>query len=448
MKTLDKKIFLFATKVFVLFYFIGCAPTIYEITQKQLEDGKNDLVLEEMKKKIAESPKDSDFLKYIGIALHNKKYFGEAITPLQNSYAIEPEDDITVFYLASCYEAVFEFPKAIQYYKRYNDLTVFGEYREIVETKIKLLYKNQMEIEAKKALVEEASLEVAKIPTNTIAILYFENLGNDSTMHPLQKGLAEMMITDFSKIKSLRVVERIRLQKLMEEMNFGESGIVDDKTAPRFGRLLGANRLVKGSFFDVTSNEIKIDAFVTRTKSGELDAASNVTGTTNDFFKLEKELVFNLLKELNIPITDQEREAILTLPTENYFAFLQYSQGLDYEDRGQFIQASQSFTKAFETDPKFTEAKSSISRTDNSAKLTKSGEGSSTSKSSSATQSLQPISSPPSSSDVKQNISSTNDRSNTSQSNVGTGFQPPAGSLTPQSPTLTSPLPEPPRPPG
>ena len=427
-------------------FFVGCAPTVYELTQKKLEDGKNDLVIEDMKIKISENPKDSDFLKYLGIALYNKKYFNEAITPLQNSFKIEPDDDITVYYLASSFEQVFEFPKAIQFYKRYMDLTVFGEYRELVDARIKLLYKSQMEIEAKKALVEESRLEVEKIPSNTIAVLYFENLGTNDSLKPLQKGLAEMMITDFSKIKSLRVVERIRMQKLMEEMNFGESGIVDDKTAPRFGRLLGANRLVKGSFMDIGTEEIKIDAFVTRSKSGELDAAKDKSGNLNELFKMEKELVFELLNEMQIPISNEEREAILTLPTENYFAFLQYAQGLDYEDKGQYLQASQAYSKALASDPKFNQAKNGMTRSDNSGKLS-SGTSSSGTSSKSGSSPMQPISSPPSSSDTKQQISNSNDRTNNSQIQVGTGFQPSSGSLTPQAPTLTSPLPEPPRPP-
>lgn len=424
----------------------SCAPTIYEITQKQLETGNNSSVIEEMKKQLTESPKDADFLKYLGIALYNKKYYGEAITPLQNSYKFEPSDDITVYYLAACYEATFEFPKAIQFYKRYMDLTVFGEYKDLVDARIKLLYKSQMEIEAKKALIEESRLEVDKIPSNSIAVLYFENLGTNLEMNPLQKGLAEMIITDLSKIKSLRVVERIRLQKLMEEMNFGESGIVDDKTASRFGKLLGANRLVKGSFFDITADEVKIDAFVTRTKSGEIDATSEVSGSTNNFFKMEKELVFNLLKEMNIPISNEEREAILMLPTENYFAFLQFSQGLDYEDRGQYIQASQSYSIAVQSDPNFNQAKVGVSRSNNSNKLTSSSSSSSSGSKSSGVTS-QPIAAPPSSIDVKQTISSSNDRTSFSQTQIGTGFQPSTGSLTPQAPTLTSPLPEPPRPP-
>ena len=56
-----------------------------------------------------------------------------------------------------------------------------------------------MQIEAKQALLEESQLDVATVPTNTIAVLYFENKGNMHNLDPLQKGIADMVSADFSK---------------------------------------------------------------------------------------------------------------------------------------------------------------------------------------------------------------------------------------------------------
>jgi len=159
----------------------------------------------------------------------------------------------------------------------------------------------------------------------------------------------------------LKVVERVRLQELVQEMNLGETDIVDQKTAPRLGKLLGASRLVKGSFFNLTNEKLNIDVFVTKARTGEIEASTNISGNIKDFFRLEKELVFKIIDEMKIKLSEEEREAILEIPTEDFFAFLQYSRGLDFEDKGQFTQAYEAYSQAAVSDPNFSQAKTSAS---------------------------------------------------------------------------------------
>jgi curli biogenesis system outer membrane secretion channel CsgG len=59
-----------------------------------------------------------------------------------------------------------------------------------------------------------------------------------------------MLITDLSEVKGLQIVERIKLQALVEEMGLGASGLVEANTAPRVGKLLGAQWLIGGDILD------------------------------------------------------------------------------------------------------------------------------------------------------------------------------------------------------
>jgi tetratricopeptide (TPR) repeat protein len=347
--------------IFGALFTTSCGPSLTDITTSLIEQGRNDEALARMRRAIVLEPNVVDYHRLMGIAFYNKKQYADAVKSFEKVLKMDDEDDQAAYYAAASYEATQEYNKAIQYYRLYTELTFFGEYKELVESRIKLLYRQQMEIEAQRALKMEKQLEVAKIPTNTIAILYFENKGQKTELNPLQKGLAEMIITDLSKVKALKVVERIRLQQLIEEMNLGETDLVDQKTAPRLGKLLGAFRLVKGSFFELTGEKMNIDAFVARTRTGELDVSTNITGSMNEFFRLEKELVFKILDELKIKISAAEREAILEVPTENFFAFLQYSRGLDLEDKGLYTQAFEAYSQAAAADPNFTQAKTNAS---------------------------------------------------------------------------------------
>ncbi len=340
-------------------FLASCGPNLEQITIDLIAEGRNDEAIARMNRALVLEPDVPEYKRLMGIALYNKKLYSECVILFQQVLAEDAEDDQAAYYLAASYEAMKDFNRAIQYYRLYNELTFFGEYKDVVEARIKLLYRQQIEIESQRALVMEQQLDVARIPNNTIAILYFENKGQKADLNPLQKGLAEMVITDLAKVRSLKVVERIRLHEMMQEMNLGESDLVDQKTAPRLGKLLGAYRLVKGSFFELTGDKINIDAFVARTRTGEIDVNTNISGSMQDFFRMEKDLVFKIIADLKITLTDEEREAILEIPTENFFAFLQYSRGLDYEDRGLYTQAFQAYSQAATSDPNFSQAKSS-----------------------------------------------------------------------------------------
>ena len=113
---------------------------------------------------------------------------------------------------------------------------------------------------AKQAVAQEKALKAVTV-ANTVAVLYFFNRTGQPDLDPLQKGLTVMLITDLSKVKSLTVVERVRLQALAEELKLGVSGLVTENTAPRVGKLLGAHWLVGGNFArgpaQPTSNQVQ-----------------------------------------------------------------------------------------------------------------------------------------------------------------------------------------------
>ncbi len=448
-----------------------CGPTLSDITIGLLEKERNDEALARMRRAIVLDPKNTEYHKLMGIALYNKKQYADAAKVFERVMKMDDEDDQAAYYLASSYEAVKEYNKAIRYYRLYTELTFYGDYKQLVDARIKILYRQQMEQEAKQALNMEAQLDVSKIPQNTIAILYFENKGQRSEYDPLQKGLAEMVITDLSKVHSLKVVERIRLHQLVQEMNLSETDLVDQKTAPRLGKLLGAHRLVKGSFFELTGDNINIDAFVTRPRTGTVDVSTNITGDINNFFRLQKNLVFKIIDEMQIKLSDEEREAILEIPTENFFAFLQYSRGLDFEDRGMYTQAYDAYSQAAAADPNFSQAKTSAASAKSAEQIAGPTTAAGTPEQNSGTTTQEqatpttggttsrptstgggPLSlggAPPASNPMNRpGGGSVIDRLNNVIININNTINPGTGNQNQPPPQVTSPLPEPPRPPG
>jgi TolB-like protein len=183
----------------------------------------------------------------------------------------------------------------------------------------------------------------------------FRYTGTDSTYAPLSRGLAALVVTDLSHVHSLRLLERERVQALLDEMKLSESGRVDPATGARSGHLIGASNVVQGQF-DVQPNQVRVNAAVVRTA----DAGVAATGTGSDrlqaLFDVEKQVVFQLLGKMGITLTPAEQTAISERPTRDLEAFLLYSKGLTAQDQGNYAAASQAFTQAAARDPGFTAA--------------------------------------------------------------------------------------------
>ena len=81
----------------------------------------------------------------------------------------------------------------------------------------------------------------------------FRYTGSDTTLRPLERGLAAIVVTDLSRVRRLRLVERERLQVLLDELQLAASGRVDPASGARSGRLIGAGQVVQGQFAEVPS---------------------------------------------------------------------------------------------------------------------------------------------------------------------------------------------------
>lgn len=74
-----------------------------------------------------------------------------------------------------------------------------------------------------------------------------------------------------------RVVDRMHISKVLEEQRFNLSGLVNPETAKEFGKLVGADAIVTGSYI-VMPYSVRLNVKLIRTETGEV-----LTGTQADF---------------------------------------------------------------------------------------------------------------------------------------------------------------------
>ncbi len=207
----------------------------------------------------------------------------------------------------------------------------------------------------KDALVcEEPSADIT-----TIAIMEFDNhsIGEyQEELGFLAKGLADFFEYDFAQLSNLKVVERDKINFILDELELAESGMVDAATAAKAGKLLGAQLMVFGSITQLDDDQARMIVRVVKTETSEILASVSKDGEP-EFVEMENELVKELAKKLNLMYTDESEALINEAGPDNLDAARLYAIGLDFMDKYEYEKAFEYFKMAYEKDNTFTEAK-------------------------------------------------------------------------------------------
>ncbi len=194
----------------------------------------------------------------------------------------------------------------------------------------------------------------------TLAVLPLTQGAGSDTYRGLGQALAGMLVSDLSSVSALQLVERQRLDALLDEMALAETGFIDETTAQRLGRGLGARWVLTGSY-SVVGETFVLDGRVIHVDSGAIAKAASSTGTPADFVAVEKDLVQSLLDGIEVALTAAERRAlVLAAPTERFDAFAAYGEGLAARDEGDAAAAAAAFERALRLDPRFAAAREAL----------------------------------------------------------------------------------------
>jgi len=191
-----------------------------------------------------------------------------------------------------------------------------------------------------------------EISKKTIAISYFDNTGGDKSYDPLIKGLADMLISDLSNIESIKMVEREKLDALMKEIDLGGSKFIDNETAQKMGKGLGAQYILTGSFI-VMGDAFRVDARLINVENGEIVFSKAVDGNKETFFDIEKELAKEIISKLELSVSKKTLSLMEELGTRSYDAFDNWKKGLFFYGDNQYDSAMVYYNNSLEIDPLF-----------------------------------------------------------------------------------------------
>jgi curli biogenesis system outer membrane secretion channel CsgG len=203
----------------------------------------------------------------------------------------------------------------------------------------------------------------------TVAVLPFDNgsVSKSGTDYaPLGKGIEAMLITELSRNSAIRVVERAQIQKLLDEQNLGAAGRVDDATAAKIGKILGAKHMVKGAFTILPSGDMRLDIHVVDVETSKIIWAEPTNGKEATLLDVIQQAGNKLSSGVKLPpippaqrgeVNDQQSHA-KKMPLA---AAMLYARAIEAEDSGKKAEAKQLYSQVQATFP-YPPAKEAIDR--------------------------------------------------------------------------------------
>jgi TolB-like protein len=128
----------------------------------------------------------------------------------------------------------------------------------------------------------DTPVEANTIPAEgTVAVLPFDDNSMARGHRHLSGAIADLLADNLPAAVPWRIVERRRLNDVLDELHLQQTGAIDSTTALRVGRLLGAHFVLFGSYL-FSDGKIRIDTRLTEVESGRTIGYWKSTGKESE----------------------------------------------------------------------------------------------------------------------------------------------------------------------
>jgi tetratricopeptide (TPR) repeat protein len=189
----------------------------------------------------------------------------------------------------------------------------------------------------------------------TVAVLPLDNLTKKSDLEWLSEGIPESMIAKLQNVRSLHMVERMRIRGVIEELKLGMTGMVDPGTAQAAGKLIGADTVLIGAFME-SRGEVRITMRLVQVEKGSVLHAFEETGLLDRIFQVQDRLAERLVASMGYRVEADEGRRMALSATSSLQAYQFYVRGRDQYfrfNREGYEKAAELYREAIRLDPGF-----------------------------------------------------------------------------------------------
>lgn len=198
----------------------------------------------------------------------------------------------------------------------------------------------------------------------TVAVMEFDNAAmvKRDEFAALTSGFQVMLTNAIATNPSIEVVERQKIQHLLDEQNLHTAGRIDAATAATVGKLLGVRHMLLGAFTVAPNMEMRLSVRSVNTETGVIEYVEEVSGKGDKVFNLIDQLSAKINSGLKLPgIRDSKAVKDNGMAGPNQLeAAKAYSAAQRLEERGDTKGARAMYQKSLALDGEFGMAKVSL----------------------------------------------------------------------------------------
>lgn len=280
------------------------------------------------------------------VLLHEGNVFGDVVNIASRIQALAPPGGIYITEMVSLNIA-----------NKTGLETVFVSEQELKNVKDPIRIFELLTPFSKPVVPKAGKVKVAPkvIAENSIAVLPFANMSSDQQQEYFSDGLTEDIITQLSKIKSLKVVSRT---SVMQYKN-------NPKPVAEIRSELGVAFILEGSV-QRNGQQVRITAQLINALTDEHRWAESYDRPVDDIFSIQREVAIAIAAVLNTHITQNETTTLGNKPTRDMQAYDLYLRGkflVEKRTRTDLLIARELFQQAVNKDPGFATAYAGLANT-------------------------------------------------------------------------------------
>ncbi|RKX87715.1 MAG: hypothetical protein DRP70_07885 [Spirochaetes bacterium] len=164
-----------------------------------------------------------------------------------------------------------------------------------------------------------------------IAVLGVENLNRDPRYDYLEGMILGVMMYDFTRVDDVSLVERARIDRIIDEQNLRLTGLLNDEdTARQVGQLAGADYLIEGDYAFL-GRDLVINMRIMDSAEGTTTAVSVRGYTENSIHELAEQIVKEITGKPVILAGIEGERSLLSLSDEEPGSIEFYCNFIDGE---------------------------------------------------------------------------------------------------------------------
>ena len=203
--------------------------------------------------------------------------------------------------------------------------------------------------------------KAAPVPTDkpSVAIMYFKNNTGDSGLDHWRTMLANLLVTDLTQSKHIRVLSEDKLFQILTRLGQEASQTYSADVLRQVAAEGRVNHILQGAYAKA-GDEFRINVTLQEAGSGELVGSESVAGKGEaSIFSMVDELTRRV--KANFKLSPQDIASDIdkdvgVVTTSSPEAYKYYVEGIQHDVKGEYRQVIESMEKAVAIDPEFASA--------------------------------------------------------------------------------------------